>query len=106
MAWTFIRATYFLQNRSTTPPPRSASARSGCPPARAAPPSWTPATLAARAHTVRSHEGTACILTDPAALTDDVRRLHWPLARDFGSFTRDHASPGRQPPWPLPERLA
>jgi hypothetical protein len=31
---------------------------------------------------------------------------HWPLARDFGGFTRDHASPGRQPPWPLPERLA
>ena len=31
---------------------------------------------------------------------------HRPLARDLGSFTRDHPSPGRQPPWPLPERLA
>ena len=62
--------------------------------------------VAARVHSVRSQEGTACILTDPAALTDDVRAAHWPHARDLGSFTRDHASPGRRPPWPLPERLA
>jgi hypothetical protein len=62
--------------------------------------------VAARVHTARSHEGRACILTDPAALTDDVRRRTGRMPGTLGSFTRDHASPGRQPPWPLPERLA
>ena len=41
--------------------------------------------VAARVHSVRSQEGTACILTDPAALTDDVRRLTGRIARDLGA---------------------
>ena len=68
MAWTFIRATSFLQNRSTTHAPE----------VRERDELWVPAgkgrtalvdarDVAARAHTVRSHEGTACLLTDPAA---------------------------------------
>jgi len=106
MAWTILRASYLLQNRSTTHAPRSASAL------------WLPAgkgrtafvdardvAASPPAHTVRSHQGTACIMSGPAALTDDVRR---PVAArpDLGSVTRDHASPGGQPPWPFPERLA
>ena len=107
MAWTFIRATSFLQNRSTTSAPE----------VRERDELWVPAgkgrtafvdarDVAARAHTVRSHEGTACILTDPAALTDDVRRRTGRSPGTSEAPPRDHASPGRQPPWPLPERLA
>ena len=108
MAWTILRASYFLQNRSTTHAPevreRALVARRQGPHRLRGRPRRR--RVAARAHTVRSHQGTACILTGPAALTDDVRRLTGRPPRDFGSFTRDHASPGRQPPWPLPERLA
>lgn len=76
MARTFIGATSLLQNRSTTHAPE----------VRERDEPWVPAgkgrtafvdtrDVAAPVHSVRSHEGTACILTDPAALTDDVRRL-------------------------------
>jgi uncharacterized protein YbjT (DUF2867 family) len=76
MAWTFIRATYFLQNRSTTHAPEVRERNELWVPAGKGRTAFVDARdVAARAHTVRSHEGPACILTDPAALTDDVRRL-------------------------------
>ena len=75
MAWTFIWATSLLLNRSITHAPE----------VRERDELWVPAgkgrtafvdarDVAARVHSVRSQEGTACILTDPAALTDDGRR--------------------------------
>gem|GEM_PF-5070976 len=107
MAWALLRASYFLQNRSTTHAPRSASAL------------WLPAAKAriafvnardiaaspARAHRPQPR-GHGLHPDRPGRAHRRRTAAHWPLARDFGSFTRDHASPGRQPPWPLPERLA
>jgi uncharacterized protein YbjT (DUF2867 family) len=75
MAWTILRASYFLQNRSTTHAPE---ARGRCLPAgkgrtafvdardvAASPPAPTPS-AATRARPAS--------LSGPAALTDDVRR--------------------------------
>ena len=107
MAWTFIRATSFLQNRSTTHAPE----------VRERDELWVPAgkgrtafvdarDVAARRPHRPQPRGHGLHPDRPGRAHRRRTAAHWPLARDFGSFTRDHASPGRQPPWPLPERLA
>jgi uncharacterized protein YbjT (DUF2867 family) len=65
MAWTILRASYLLQNRSTTHAPegreRALFARRQGPHRLRGRPRRR--RVAARVHTVRSHQGTACILT-------------------------------------------
>jgi uncharacterized protein YbjT (DUF2867 family) len=68
MAWTFIRATSYLQNRSTTHAPEVRDRDELLVPAGTGRTAFVDARdVAARAPTVRSHEGTAGILTGPAA---------------------------------------
>jgi hypothetical protein len=106
MARTFIRATSLLQNRSITHAPRSVSATSsGC--GRQGPHRLRGRPRRRRPRPQRPQPRGHGLHPDrPGRAHRRRTAAHWPHAWDLGNFTRDHASSGRRPPWPLPERLA